>query len=89
MFNRGRCYLYGIGTGVDASRAVEWLTKASNKEDGDDYKYDLLAMDLLARMYGEGIGVEKDEAKSKEWTEKLNELKEKRQKEIRGFVSPV
>ena len=88
-YNRGRCHLYGIGTDVDVGRAVEWLTKAAEKEDGDDHRYDLLAMDLLARMYGEGIGVGKDEAKSRSWTEKRDELKAKRQKEIRGFVSPV
>lgn len=88
-FNRGRCHLYGIGTAVDVPRAIEWLSKAAEKEDGDDYKYDLLAMALLVKLYSEGTLVEKDDAKAAEWQSKLDEMKKKRQEEIRGFVSPV
>ena len=88
-YNRGRCHLYGIGTIVDIPRAIEWLAKAAEKEDGDDYKYDLLAMKLLVDLYTEGKVVEKDDAKAQEWQTKLDELKKKRQDEIPGFVSPV
>jgi TPR repeat protein len=88
-FNRGRCHLYGIGTTVDIPRAIEWLSKAAEEEDGDDYKYDLLAMALLGKLYSEGILVEKDDAKAKAWQSKLDEMKKKRQEEIPGFVSPV
>ncbi len=88
-FNRGRCHLYGIGTPVDVPRAIEWLTKAADKEDGDDYKYDLLAMALLVKLYSEGKLVEKNETKAAEWQGKLDELKAKRLKEIPGYVSPV
>jgi TPR repeat protein len=88
-FNRGRCHLYGIGTTVDIPRAIEWLSKAAEKEDGDDYKYDLLAMALLGKLYSEGTLVGKDEAKAAEWQSKLDEMKKKRQEEIPGFVSPV
>ena len=88
-YNRGRCHLYGIGTPVDIPKAIEWLTKAAEKEDIDDYKYDLLAMKLLVDLYTEGKAVEKDEAKAQEWQAKLDELKKKRTEEIPGYVSPV
>ncbi|MBQ9503251.1 MAG: sel1 repeat family protein, partial [Lentisphaeria bacterium] len=88
-YNRGRCHLYGIGTPVDIPRAIEWLTKAAEKEDSDDHKYDLLAMKLLIDLYTEGRVVEKDDAKAREWQTKLDELKKKRTEEIPGYVSPV
>lgn len=89
MFNRGRCHLCGIGTPADIPKAIEWLTKAAEKEDDDDYKYDLLAMKLLADLYAEGKAVKKDEAQAREWQAKLDELKKKRIEEIPGYVSPV
>jgi len=88
MFNRGRCHLRGIGTGVDVTKALEWLTKAADEED-DDLFYDEHAMALLVTMFRNGEGVEKDEAKAQEWQTKLNELKKKRIEEIPGYVSPV
>lgn len=88
-FNRGRCHLYGIGTAVDVPRAIEWLSKAAEKEDSDDHKYDLLAMALLEKLYSEGTLVEKDDAKVQMWQAKLDEVKKQRQEEIPGFVSPV
>ena len=89
MFNRGRCYLHGIGTEVDVPRGVEWLSKAAETEDADDYKYDLLAMALLVKLYSEGKLVEKDDAKAAEWQSRLDETKKMRQSEIPRFVSPV
>ena len=89
MFNRGRCYLHGIGTEVDLPRAVEWLAKAADTEDGDDYRYDLLAMDLLVKLYSEGKLVERDDEKAAAWRTRLDETKKRRQEEIPGFVSPV
>lgn len=88
-YNRGRCHLYGIGTPVDVLRAIEWLSKAAEKEDVDDQKYDLLAMKLLVDLYSGGKVIEKDDAKAQEWQAKLDELKKKRQDEIPGFVSPA
>jgi len=88
-YNRGRCHLYGIGTPVDVPRAIEWLSKAAEKDDDDDYKYDLMAMKLLVDIYTEGKVVKKDDAKAQEWQSKLDELRQKRQAEIPGFVSPV
>ena len=74
---------------MDIPRAIEWLSKAAEKEDGDDYKYDLLAMALLVKLYSEGTLVEKDDVKAAAWQAKLDEMKKKRQEEIHGFVSPV
>ena len=88
MFNRGRCHLRGIGTGVDVAKALEWLTTAAEDVDNDLF-YDEHAMALLAMMFQNGEGVEKDEAKAQEWQAKLDELKKKRTEEIPGYVSPV
>ena len=64
------------------------ITKAAEKED-DDLFYDEHAMALLVTMFRNGEGVEKDEAKAREWQTKLDELKKKRTEEIPGYVSPV
>ena len=70
-------------------RAIDWLTKAAEAGDFDDFKYDLLAMNLLVRIYTDGSLLEKDELKAQEWQRKLDELKSKRIKEIPGYVSPI
>ena len=88
MYDRGRCYLNGIGVAKDVDRAVEWLSKAA-EEDDDDLFYDERAMAMLVDLYRcDDAGV-KDDVKAQEWRKKLDELKAKRMEEIRGYVSPV
>lgn len=88
MYDRGMCYLNGIGVGKDADRALEWLSKAA-EEDDDDLFYDERAMSKLIELYGCGDVIAKDDAKAQEWQKKLTELKTKRMEEIKGYVSPV
>jgi len=54
--NLGRFYVYGIGTAKNATKALELLTPYSKK--------DLAATYYLAKMYYNGLGLEKDYAKS-------------------------
>jgi hypothetical protein len=63
LFRIGKAYLYGTnGYEQNPAKAIESLTKASNN--GDSY-----AMAWLGYIYAEGLGVEKNMNKSRQWYE--------------------
>ena len=74
-YNLGRCYLRGIGTEKNVQCAIGYLKEASKIEDIDDYKYQKLAMRLLADIYRNGEGVEINEDLAIYWQEEAEKVR--------------
>ena len=62
-------YFSGIDVEMDYAEAVKWFLKAANQGH-------IGAMAILVECYRYGYGVEKDEAKEQEWTEKFSAKQE-------------
>ena len=65
-YNLGICYHYGFGTGVDLAKAYELYLESANGGYGK-------GMELVGRLYNQGIYVKRDRVQAEYWLRKAME----------------